>query len=382
MADTEQQEKRLPPTERRLQEAREEGRVPRSRHLASFLMLGGAMGAMIAFAPHMIQESLRLFGDGLQFAAKDAHDPAALSRRFLGATMQGLWLAAPIGVLLMALGIAAPLATGGWVFTAKPLTPDFSRLDPLSGLGRMFSLNAWIELAKTLALAVSLGALVAWTLWHFRETFQSLAMLPLPAALSTASGAVSQSLLALLGAFAAVAIADVVHERWRYMKQLRMTPEEVKRESRETEGDPQIKSRVRNLQREMAKRRMMAAVPTSDVVITNPTHFAVALRYSEADMGAPRVVAKGAGAVAVRIREIAVENGVLLLEAPPLARALYAHAEIDTEIPVTLFQAVAQVLAYVFQLRRYHAGQAPRPVEPKNIEVPPGLDPASVNPAE
>jgi flagellar biosynthetic protein FlhB len=180
---------------------------------------------------------------------------------------------------------------------------------------------------------------------------------------------------ALVVGLVAIALLDVPYQLWHYHHGLRMSREELREEQRESEGDPQLKARVRSMQRETARKRMMAAVPGADVIVTNPTHFAVALEYKEGRMGAPRVVAKGAGLIAQRIREIGVANAVPVLEAPPLARALYRHAELGAEIPPALYAVVAQVLAYVYQVRRHRRGSGPAPVAPGALPVPAGLDP-------
>jgi flagellar biosynthetic protein FlhB len=241
----------------------------------------------------------------------------------------------------------------------------------------MFSLHGLTELAKALAKALLLTAVLIGLLWNFRGEAAALAAAGTLPGLSQAGTLLLQAFLALVAAMALLAALDVPLQLWRYRSKLRMTLEEVKEEARETEGDPQLRMRVRSRQRDMARRRMMAAVPQADVVVTNPTHYAVALSYREGGMRAPQVVAKGAGLVAQRIREIAEEHRVPTLEAAPLARALYRHAEVGDEVPAALYNAVAQVLAYVYRLRHQasRGGAAPQP--PHAIDVPAGMDPAA-----
>ena len=254
----------------------------------------------------------------------------------------------------------------------EPALPDFSRLDPLKGLVNLLSWQALAELGKALA-KVSLVGLAAYLVLSGQqaETMAYPGMAP-SAALASMGDLVVQDFLLIATVLLAVALADVPLQLWRHGRGLRMSMEEVKREARESEGDPQLKARIRQRQREGARRRMMSAVPKADVVVTNPAHYAVALSYQSA-MRAPRVVAKGRDEVAAKIREIAAEHGVPLLEAPPLARALYAHADIESEIPAALYNAVAQVLAYVYQLRAAVGNRTP--AAPGEIEVPAELDP-------
>ncbi len=376
MADTEQdqEDRTLPPSEKRLQDARDEGRVARSRHLTSFVVLGGALAGLTAYAPQAVTGLRSLVANSLSLSASDARDSAELSHRLFAATTDAFAVAAPILGLLWLGAALSPLLHGGLVLTTKPLEPDFSRMDPLAGVRRMVSIDALAELGKTLAIALLVGGACLWGLWSLRESAAGLATLPLVAALGRSGSAISGSLWSVIGVLGVIAAIDVFHERNRYSRSMRMTPQEAKRENKEQEGDPHLKARIRQAQREMSRKRMMAAVPKADVVVTNPTHYAVALSYQEGSMRAPRIVALGKGPVAQRIREIAAEAGVTRLEAPPLARALYRHGELDREIPVALFQAVAQVLAYVYQLRRHARGEAPAPRAPEALPVPPELD--------
>lgn len=374
--DTDKEDRSLEPSEKRLRDAREEGRVARSKHLTTFVVMGGAFAGVGAYAPQAIADLRELLVQGLTLTPASVRDSAVLTDRFWAATSGGMRIAAPVVGLLWVATALVPMAQGGLVLATKPFTPDFSRLSPMKGLGRIASVDSLAELAKTLAIAILVGGVALLSLLALKESAASLALMPLPAALKLSGQTISGALWGVIAVLAVIAAADVFHERTRYMKSLRMTREEAKRESKEQDGDPHVKGRIRQAQREISRRRMMAAVPKADVVVTNPTHYAVALAYEQNSTRAPRIVAMGKGPVALAIRELAASSGVPRLEAPPLARALYRHGELDREIPVALFHAVAQVLAYVYQLRSHTRGEGPAPRAPEAIVVPPELDSA------
>ena len=376
MADSDSgQDRTLDPSAKRLEDARKEGQVPRSRDLAHLCVVGASV-AVLALAGQSIASASRgLLARGLQFDAASATEPGRMAERLGSLVFDALIATAPVfGVMLVA-AIASPLLIGGWLFVPGVVLPKLERLDPIAGLHRLLSLRSAIGLGKNLLLAILLAAVGSVYLLGHIEQFASLAADALPAALSHTFTLVLGAFALLTVALAAMALVDVPYQVISFRNQLKMTVQEARQEERELQGDPRLKAQVRKVQREMARRRMMAAVPQADVVVTNPSHFAVAIRYLEDRHRAPVVVAKGMDAVAARIRELAREAGVPQLEAPPLARALYQHVEIGSEIPAALYTAVAQVLAYIFQLRRYSRGQGPRPVEPRDIEVPDGLDP-------
>lgn len=377
MADSDQssQERTLEPTARRLEEARREGQVPRSRHLAHLLMLGGAAFALFLLADPLLADLRALVARGLAFDAASVRDPARMTARLSEIAGQGMLAVAPVLLMLLGAAFAAPLAVGGWLFSPQVAAPRFDRLSPLKGVGRMFSVIAMAELGKVLLVSVLLAAVGFGYISTHVEDFASLAQMGLGAALAHFGMLAGVAFLLMVATLGAAAAIDVPLQIFQHRKQLRMTPDQAKRESKESEGDPHLKAKIRSAQRDMARKRMMAAVPKADVVVTNPTHFAVALKYMEGRHRAPVVVAKGVDAVAEKIKELARENSVPQVEAPPLARALYQHVELGSEIPGTLYSAVAQVLAYVFQLQRYASGSGPRPTEPRDIEVPKGLDP-------
>lgn len=305
-----------------------------------------------------------------------AFRPELMLERFHAAAIEMFITFAPyLGIVVLA-ALAAPMLVSGWLFTFEAVAPQFSRLSPAAGLGRMFSMHGLVELGKAIAKATLIGTIAYLVIQGQIDPILGLAAEDLQAASAHLGALLGTAFFSVVGALALIVAIDVPFQIWQHHKQFRMTKEEQKQEYRESEGDPQIKGRIRQLQREQARRRMMSEVPKADVVVTNPTHFAVALRYREGTMRAPTIVAKGSSKVAERIMEVARENDVPVLRAPPLARALHAHGDLGREIPAALYTAVAEVLAYVYQLTRYRAEGGPRPDAPTNIPVPPELDPA------
>ncbi len=370
MAEESGQERTLPPTAKRLADARREGQVPRSRDLAHLLLLGGAAAALVLLGAPLADAGLEIVSTGLTFDAQTLADPARITARLGDLLALGAWSWLPLAAILLVAALAAPLAVGGWMFVPHMASFKPERLSPLGGFGRMLSMASLVELAKVMLVALLLAAVGGWFVYTRMPEFAQLAHESLPAALAHFGTLLALGFGTLVATLAATAAIDVPFQIFRHRSKLKMTLEEVRRENKETEGDPHIKARIRSLQRELARKRMMAAVPKADVVVTNPTHFAVAIKYLEGRHAAPVVVAKGADAVADKIKELARSHSVPQLEAPPLARALYRHVEIGAEIPAALYTAVAQVLAYVFGLKRgVHA--AP----PADIEVPDGMDP-------
>lgn len=370
MADESHLERTEPASPRRLEQAREEGQVARSAELNTFVMLLTGAGGLWLTGEHLYAQLRSVVKSGLTFDADGLASSGQMLEPLGRLAGDALLACAPLLVLLVIAALAAPQLLGGWLFTANALRFDFQRIDPIAGFGRLFSWHALAELAKALAKAALVSAVAVAVLWHYKDPLLELAALPLESAAAQTARLVVASVALIAGALALVAAADVPFQLWRHADNLKMSKEDVRRENRETEGDPHVKAAIRSQQREMARRRMMAEVPKADVIVTNPTHYAVALRYDDSAMRAPRVVAKGADAVAAKIREVGEENRVPVLESPPLARALYRHTEIGDEIPAALYTAVAEVLAYVFQLRRHnlHGEAAPQPL--REVPVP------------
>jgi flagellar biosynthesis protein FlhB len=377
MADSDHssQDRTLEPSAKRLADARREGQVPRSRYLSHLMVLGTAVLGLSLAGAHLAQACHGVLVRGLSFDLAATSDPATMGARLSGLAVDAAWATLPLLATLLVSSMAAPLLIGGWNFAPRTVAPRFDRLDPVQGLQRFFSLAALLDLGKVMLVAILLSAIGAFYIAEHMSELAALALQSLPAAVAHLSSILLAAFMLLAGTLAASAAIDVPYQITHYRSMLRMTVEEARQEEKESQGDPRIRLQVRRAMREMARKRMMAAVPKADVVVTNPTHFAVALKYLQERHRAPVVVAKGMNEVAERIRALAAENGVPSLEAPPLARALYRHVEIGAEIPAQLYTAVAQVLAYVYQLKRYRDGQAQRPQEPADIPIPRGLDP-------
>jgi flagellar biosynthetic protein FlhB len=316
-----------------------------------------------------------LIRHGLTIDRDAAFDTHAMGARLIDLGSDALLTLLPLLVVLVVAALAGPFFLGAGVIAPKAISPDFSRLDPLKGFGRMFSVHGLGELVKAIAKALLIGGVAIWVVKHEQEGLFALIGQPVERGLAEFAHMLLFSTLAIVSGTAVIAAIDVPFQLWQYYSKLRMTKEEVRQEARESEGDPQLKARIRSQQREMARRRMMADVPEADVVVTNPTHFAVALRYDASRDGAPRVVAKGRGLIAQRIRDIAAEHSVPVLESPPLARALHRHTEIGDAVPAALYSAVAEVMAWVYQLSAYLNSGGRLPQAPVDIVVPPDMDP-------
>ncbi len=375
MAEESDLERTEPASPKRLEQAREEGDVPRSRELSTCTVLLAAGGALWIFGDGLVRQLNFSLSSALSFERNDAYDHVALFNKIGDHLLQILLAFSPIAGLTLIAAIASPMLIGGWMFSVKALTPNFGRMNPLSGLGNMVSSRSAVELLKSVLKTLLVGA-VAWVvIMGQKEAIFGLALESVQLGPAHVVRMMLVCFMAIVGALVLIAAIDAPYQMWEYGKKLMMTHQEVVQESKEANGNPQIKAKIRQQQREMARRRMMSEIPTADVVVTNPTHFAVALKYVEGRGGAPKVVAKGADAVAAKIREIARENNVPLLEAPPLARALHKHTELGDDIPEKLYAAVAEVLAYVYQLRAFRQHGGMRPQEPESIPVPAELDP-------
>ncbi len=366
---------------KRLEKAREEGDVPRSRELATCSVLFATGLSLLMMGSHLNQALKTTMAAGLHFDRTVAFEPILLLTKISDMISSLLLAFAPFALILIAVAIASPVIIGGWVFSGKAFVPQFGRLDPMQGLGNLFSKNSVVELIKSIAKTLLVAAVAYTVISHDMAPILSLSLLPLKTSISQVSDLMLMGFLSIVSALVFIAAIDVPYQLYQYANKLKMTKEEVRQESRESEGNPEIKARIRQQQREMAKRRMMSEIPKADVVITNPTHYAVAIKYQDEGMSAPIVVAKGADIVALKIREIAAENNVVTMEAPKLARALFAHSELGSEIPEALYSAVAEVLAYVFQMRIFKKEGGFRPEIPKELPVPETLDPHSLIPA-
>lgn len=378
MAEESDLERTEPASNRRLEQAREEGQVPHSRELGAFLVMFAAAGVFWAMGPWLMQRMAALLRRGLSVDQQLAHEPRLMMTRFADLSLDALLAFSPLLAALLVAALLSPFLLGAWNFAPKALMPDLSRLDPIKGLARLVSWSGLVEMLKAIAKAFLLGGVAAWVVWSERYDIFAIFAQSLDVGLASAGHLVNFSFLAVVATMLLIVAVDVPFQLWQYHDKLKMSRQELKQEGKETEGNPEVKARIRSMQREAARRRMMGAVPTADVIVTNPTHFAVALAY-KSGMGAPKVVAKGRGDIALKIREIGAEHGVPMLEAPPLARALYKHTELDQEVPATLYAAVAEVLAYVYQLSNWRQVGGNYPLPPREITVPAELVPESVN---
>jgi flagellar biosynthetic protein FlhB len=375
MAEESDAEKTEPASQKRIDQAREEGDVPRSRELATFAVLMVA-GAGLWMTGGSILKSLNgAMVSGLALTREQVYNPDVLLRRVGSDIADVLITCLPVAFAVMLVALAAPLLIGGWLFSAKSFMPNFGKLNPVRGLSNMVSKNSLVELLKAIAKTLVVGA-VAWlVVMSQKDAVMGLAVEAVGPGSMHMIKLLGAAFLFIVGGLGFIAAIDAPYQVWHYADKMKMTRQEMIQEHKESDGNPQMKAKIRQLQREMSRRRMMANVPTADVVVTNPTHYAVALKYADGQGGAPRVVAKGADEVAAKIREIARENKVALLEAPALARALHQHTEIDEEIPEALYAAVAEVLAYVFQLRAFNKTGGRYPDRPTRLAVPRELDP-------
>ena len=375
MADDNDSERTESASPRRLEQAREEGQIARSTELTTFAMMMAGAGGLWWLGAQLFDRMRTLLRHGLQLDAAAAADTAQMTTRLHDSALAGLLAMAPFLAVLLEVAIAAPQILSGWNFSIGALRFDLQRLDPVSGFGRLLSWRGGAELIKALVKSALITVVAAAVMWHYREPLQQLVMLPLAAAIAQTAHVAGMSFLIIAGTLALVAAVDVPFQLWKHGDDLKMSREELRQEHKESEGNPQIKAAIRQQQREMARRRMMTEVPKASVIVTNPTHYAVALSYEDRTMRAPRVVAKGADLIAAKIRELGAQHNVPVLESPALARAIYAHAEIGEEIPETLYTAVAEILAYVFQLRRHREYGDATPLPLGAVAVPAGLDP-------
>jgi flagellar biosynthetic protein FlhB len=375
MAESTASDRHLPASPRKLQKAREDGQVARSRDLGHFAAIAVGGAGLVAAAPWAAGWLRQGLANALRFDHRSVQGPDAMLERLLELSTTLLWIALPLGTATMAVAVAGGVVAGGWNWTFKAMAPKFDKFNPITGVGRLFSKRQLVDALKACGLAILLGTIGGFYLRSHLGDFASLFGMSLPAAIETGAQTLLAGLLLVVLVLALFAAVDVPLQRHMHAEQLKMSHQELKQEHKELEGNQEVKSKVKARMREMVQRRMMAAVPKADLVVMNPTHYAVALKYEDGKMAAPRVVAKGADLIALKIRDLAKDSKVPVLHAPVLARALYAHTEIDREIPAQLFAAVAQVLAYVYQLRASLAGRGPEPGELPELNVPPELDP-------
>lgn len=364
------QEKTQDATPRRKEKAREDGEIPRSKELTtSAVLIFGTLGLWM-FGGYMSSTLLGILRYNFDLSREVIFDPQRMFAQLGGSFADAFWSLLPIFSVLAVAASLAPIALGGWMFSSKSLAPQLKRLNPISGLKRMFSVKSLAELAKAIGKVGVVVSVAFITLNMFSEQLLNLSRESLESGISHSLYISLWAAILISASTLIIAIIDIPFQIWDYTKKLKMSVQDIKDEMKDTEGKPEVKGRIRQMQREMANQRMMAAVPEADVVITNPTHYAVALKYNPETMETPILLAKGIDHAAFRIRDLAREHNIELVRSPVLARAVYHTTKLDGEIPGGLYLAVAQILAYVFQLRSFRKGHGERPGFPNNLKVP------------
>ncbi|OLR21386.1 flagellar biosynthesis protein FlhB [Enterobacter kobei] len=362
------------PTPQRLDKAREEGQIPRSKELTSLLILVVGVSIVWIGGESIARRLAGLLSSGLRFDHGIINDQKLILGQIILLVKEAMYALLPLITGVVIIALVSPMLLGGLIFSTKSLAFKFSKLNPITGIGRLFSAQVGAELLKAVLKSVLMGSVAGLYLWNkWPEIMRLMSEAP-TTAMNNALDLVGMCVLLVVLSIIPMVGFDVGFQLYSHFKKLRMSRQDIRDEYKQTEGDPHVKGRIRQMQRAAARRRMMADVPTADVIVTNPTHYSVALKYDENKMSAPKVIAKGAGLVALRIREIGNENRIPTLEAPPLARALYRHAEIGQQIPGQLYGAVAEVLAWVWQLKRWRLAGGTAPVKPANLPVPEALD--------
>ncbi|WAH57336.1 flagellar biosynthesis protein FlhB [Pseudomonas silvicola] len=374
MAESESgQDKTEDPTDKKRREARERGEVTRSKELNTLAVMIGGCGALLAYGGHLAQTMMDLMRMNFSLSREVLTDERQMGLFLMASGKLAIAAVQPILLVLLVVSIIGPISLGGWLFAPGSMAPKFSRMNPLSGIKRMFSMHALTELLKALAKFFVVLLVALFVLNKDRGDLLSIGHEPLEMAIIHCVQLVGWNALWMSLGLLIIAAVDVPIQLYQGRQKLLMTKQEVRDEHKDSEGRPEVKQRIRQLQREMSQRRMMSAIPTADVIITNPTHYAVALKYDPEKGSAPMLLAKGTDFIALKIREIANEHNIQILESPALARSIYYSTELEQQIPAGLYLAVAQVLAYVYQIRQYRAGRGKRPNPLKDLPIPPDL---------
>ncbi|PJI95980.1 flagellar biosynthetic protein FlhB [Acidovorax sp. 69] len=369
------QEKSLPASERKLQKAREDGQGARSRDLSHLAILGAGAACMLLLAPQLMDNMKLAISQQLAFNAAIVMAPGTMLNRLQDMAVVGLVASTVFALITSGAALISAIGAGGWILSLTPIAPQFNRLNPISGFANLFSKQQMANVAKM----VFMSGVLTWVAWKFMgnsiETIAMLVLQPSPLAISQIADWLTSGMSLLLLVVFLAALVDVPLQAYFFKARLKMSHEEIKQEHKESDGNPHTKGRIRQKQREIAERASVAAVPKADFVVMNPTHYAVALKYDEKTMSAPQVISRGTDLIAMKIRDVAKEHSIPVLQSPMLARALYAHAELDQAIPATLYTAVAQVLAYVYRLKAALRGEGRMPDSLAEPFVPPELDP-------
>ncbi|MBL4712169.1 MAG: flagellar biosynthesis protein FlhB [Gammaproteobacteria bacterium] len=370
MSEQTGQERTEQATPKKLLESRKKGQVPRSKELNSMALLMAAAGGFLLFGENVLGGLSDLLKNGLSIKNAQQLDGNAIIEHFAETALNSMLIVTPLFVLLTVVVLLTPIGLGGWSFSLKAVSFKLEKLDPIKGIGRIFALKGLMELLKVLAKFILVASMSALIIWSVIDELIGLGNEPINSALAHVAQLCAWAFLACSSVMIIIAAIDAPFQLWQHSKELKMTKQEVKDENKETDGRPEVKGRIRAMQLEMSQRRMMEAVPTADVIITNPTHYAVALSYDQFGTKAPVVVAKGADNIAMQIRIIADKNEVTIVSSPPLARALFASTEIDQEIPGGLYVAVATILSYVYQLKVVNINGGQKPETPDELPIP------------
>lgn len=374
MAESESgQDKTEDPTDKRRNDAREKGEIARSKELNTVAVMIAGAGGLLAFGGYLAEALMEIMRSNFSLSREVLMDERYMSIFLLASGKLAILATQPVLLVLLLAALLGPIALGGWLFATGTLAPKFSRMNPLAGIKRMFSVNSLTELLKAIAKFIVILVVALAVLSADRDDLLAIANEPLDQAIIHSVQVVGWSAMWMACGLLLIAAVDVPIQLWQAKQKLMMTKQEVRDEYKDTEGKPEVKQRIRQVQREISQRRMMAAVPEADVIITNPTHYAVALKYDPEKGSAPLLLAKGTDFIALKIREIAVQHNIQLLESPALARSIYYSTELEEEIPAGLYLAVAQVLAYVYQIRQYQAGKGKAPEPLKDLPIPPDL---------
>lgn len=367
------QDKTEDPTEKRKNDAREKGEIARSKELNTVAVMLAGAGGLLAFGGYLAGALMEIMRSNFSLSREVLMDERYMGIFLLSSGKLAILATQPVLLVLLLAALIGPVALGGWLFATGTLAPKFSRMNPLAGIKRMFSVHSVAELLKAMAKFLVILVVALAVLSADRDALLAIANEPLDQAIIHSVQVVGWSAMWMACGLLLIAAVDVPIQLWQAKQKLMMTKQEVRDEYKDTEGKPEVKQRIRQVQREISQRRMMAAVPEADVIITNPTHYAVALKYDPEKGSAPLLLAKGTDFIALKIREIAVQHNIQLLESPALARSIYYSTELEEEIPAGLYLAVAQVLAYVYQIRQYQAGKGKAPEPLKDLPIPPDL---------
>lgn len=357
------------PTPKKIADARSKGDVPRSKELNTVLMLLVSLIGFAMLGGNGVNAYKRLAANQWQIDREMLFSDRELLNGLFLPLMEAIWIAFPFLIFMFLAAFIGPLCMGGWVFSLKSLKFNIGKLNPLTGLKRMLGIQSLAELLKGVMKVVLLGTVSVLMFQLYTDAYMQLATMPITDAVNQAFGIIFVIILVLVMSLGIVAIVDVPYQQWSYTKKLRMTVQEVKQENKEQNGNPEVKSKIRQMQTANANRKMLTDVPTADVIIVNPTHYSVALKYDD-ELVAPLVVAKGVDEMALRIREVAKQSDIALFSAPPLARSLYRHTDIGETIPSELYLAVAQVLAYVLQVKEASFSDARKLTRPDDLPIP------------